>query len=84
MGRKRYRGPMLTVENAFEAHAVLRITCTHCDHYTQIFAWKMYNLRKEKIQDMRLGQPVPGFRCRGCRRAVSAVMTVAGYFDYGT
>ena len=84
MGRRKYRGPMLTVEHAFMAHAILRIRCTRCDHYTNIYAWKMYEARREKIVEMPLGRPVPGFWCRGCRRKVSAVLTVAGYFDYGT
>jgi hypothetical protein len=75
---------MLTVEHAFMAHAVLRVHCTRCDHHTNMYSWAMYNARKEKIETMPLGQPVPGFWCRGCRRNVAAVMTVVGYFDYGT
>ena len=84
MGRKKFRDKIITVEHAFQAHAVLRITCTRCGHDTNQYAWKIYEARKEKIMDMPLGQPLPGFRCRSCRRKVAAVLTVAGFFDYGT
>jgi hypothetical protein len=84
MGRKKFRDPIITVEHAFQAHAVLRITCTRCGHDTNKFAWKIYEARPNDLQNMKLGQPIPGFRCRACRRSVAAVLTVAGYFDYGT
>lgn len=84
MGRKKFRGPIVTVQDAFAAHAVLQVTCTRCGHDTNMYAWKIYQARKEKILDMPVGKPVPGFRCRGCRRLVDAVLTVAGFVDYGT
>ena len=84
MGRKKFRDEIITADDALAAHAVLRVTCTRCGHDTNMYAWKIYNVRRTRVQTMLIGKPVPGFRCRGCRRLVDAVLTVAGFVDYGT
>ncbi len=80
MGFKKYRGPVETVEQAMMAHAVLVIACTGCDHRTREYAWKLWH-RAPKAVAMPLGKPVPGFRCRRCRRRVEVMMRVAGEWD---
>jgi hypothetical protein len=84
VGRKKYSGPLHTVEHAFMAHGVLRITCQRCKHYKQLFAWKVYELARDKIVGMPLDKPISGFKCRGCGRGATVVVRMVGTFDYGT
>ena len=83
MGRNKFRDLIITVEDAFQAHAVLQVKCTRCGHYTNKYAWTIFNARPKDLENMKLGQPLPGFRCRACRRSVSAVLTVAGFLIMG-
>lgn len=76
MGFKRYRGPVETVEQAMMAHAVIIITCQGCKHHKREWAWRLWQ-RAPKAVTLPLRQPVPGFRCRWCRRSVQAIITVA-------
>jgi hypothetical protein len=72
MGFKKYQGPIETVAQAMMAHLVVTVTCQACRRWTLMWAWRLYQLPGAK--HLPLFRPVPGFRCSGCRRRVTAVM----------
>jgi hypothetical protein len=76
MGFKKYRGPVHTVHQAMMASAVVVITCQSCRHNRRMWAWRIYELAKDRVLSMPLGKPVGGFFCKGCRRSAKAVIAV--------
>lgn len=71
MGFKRYKGPVLTLEQASFADMPVRITCDHCGNFKQMHAYSAMQLLspKRKETGVPLFRPVSGlFRCRQCRR----------------
>lgn len=71
----RYRGPILTVEHAVQAHRRIRITCqgAGCGRERTMSAFKLY-MASIKTLPLPLGKPVGPFRCKVCRRRVKVVI----------
>lgn len=74
MGLKKYSGPIKTVAHAMQAHMVVTVTCASCGHWRTMWAWRIYEAWKDKIAEVPLRKPVPGFWCRDCRRGVDATI----------
>lgn len=74
MSFKRYKGPVETVYQAVMAHMVVTVECTTpgCDHWSTMWAWRIYEKWKNGIVDIPLDVPVDRFWCRECRRRVFA------------
>jgi len=68
MGYRKYHGPVTTLQEASHAGISFRLACPKCDHVTMMYAWTILQARKGK--DVDLGIPVPGFRCKWCKRKV--------------
>ncbi len=73
MRYKRYKGPVLTLEQASFDDFPVRITCQKCGHFRQMHAFealrKLSNKRKE--EGVKLWQSITGvFRCRCKHRTV--------------
>lgn len=77
MGYKKYHGPVTTLQEAVYAEISFRLACPECEHVTMMYAWTIMKARKGR--DVRLGIPVPGFRCKRCKRKVSLVLKGPSY-----
>ena len=77
MGTRRYRGLIMTLEQAMFADMPVRITCERCSRFRQMHAFALMRMlgAKRRQIGIRLGEPASGFYCRGCRQKVTAVVS---------
>lgn len=47
VGFKKYHGPINTVADAISAHRTITITCQRCSHYRIMWAYRLYERKKE-------------------------------------
>lgn len=77
MAKASYHGPVHTLEQAVRADMPVRVTCAECGHFRQMHAFELTQKvgKNQKLRDLNLWEPVPGFRCVWCKRSVRAVVS---------
>ena len=78
MGYRRYRGPVENVQQAMMAHAILRVTCQERHRNSVMWAWRIYQKRRNTSDKIPLKKPVRGFYCKTCRDSVAVILTPDG------
>lgn len=77
MGYRPYRGPVRTLGQASFADLPVQVVCNECKHFKQLHAFTLIQ-QIDKRADARalpLDTPIKGlFRCRSCRKRVSATI----------
>jgi hypothetical protein len=74
MGRRNYRGTVITLADACAADYLVQVTCERCKARKQMHPWLLIR-RREALKPAMLETPLPGFRCTACRRSVRAIVS---------
>ncbi len=74
MGRRNYHGAVDTIGDSCQADYLVMVTCETCGAQKQMHPFKLIAANKA-LTTASLGEPLPGFFCKRCRRSARAVVT---------
>ncbi len=74
MGRRNFRGPVITLADSCEANYLVIVICGRCETRRQMHPYKLL-AGHDALLHAKLGTFMPGFFCKTCRRSVSATIT---------